>query len=85
MKNEKKNPSGFLWGLSVGLLVMVIAEIAILVTVPEIRFAINKQNIVKSVRLDYEKRQKELEDSYTKREKTPEERLIEVVTEELKK
>jgi hypothetical protein len=89
MKDEKKmNPSGFsgfLWGLIVGLLIMVIAEITILATAPEIRFAINKHNIVKSVRIDYEKRQKELEESYVKRDKTPEEKLIEEITNQIKK
>lgn len=51
----------------------------------ELLFTMKKPNIVRSIRLDYEKRQTMLEESFLKREKTAEEKLIETITEELKK
>ena len=50
----------------------------------EVKFALQKPNIIKMVREDYEKKQKELEQSYTRKEQTVEQRLIEQLTKELK-
>ena len=51
----------------------------------EVKFALKKPNIVKMVREDYEKKQKELEQSYTRKDKTSEQKLIEEVVKKLQK
>lgn len=51
----------------------------------EVKFALKKPSIVKMVREDYEKKQKELEQSYTRKGETPEQKLIEQVVKKLQK
>lgn len=91
MNKEIKQPRKsytWLWFLPVGGIILgllILYSFQLFGNWQELLFTIKKPNIVKSIRLDYEGRQKKLEESFLKREKTPEEKLIETVVEELKK
>lgn len=49
----------------------------------ELQFTFTHTRIIKVIREDYEKKQAELDESFSNREKTAEERLIDQVVEEL--
>lgn len=50
-----------------------------------IGFAIEKPNIVKSIREQYNKKQQEVDNSFLKTQQTAEDRLLEAITKEIKK
>lgn len=92
MKEEEKQPQKFSKWLIFFLIVLVIfppilwvSSVLIFKNWSEIIFAIKKPAIVKSIRVNYENKQKQLEESFFKTEKTSEEKLIDAVTQELKK
>lgn len=53
-------------------------------SIEEINFAFNHPEIVKATREDYQERQNKLNESFLKKEKTSEEKLIEELTNQLK-
>ena len=71
--------------LLVGLVLFIVKTRvdAIYAVWDELQFAYEKPNVVKSVRLRYEQGEKDLDDSFLKKDKTAEEKLIDELTKQL--
>lgn len=97
MKNNKeevapKNVSvkGIFVGFSIGVLICIVAYlcflgVGIFKARNEISFAIKKPEIVKIIMDQYNKKQKDIDQTFSKTQQTAEEKFLEAVTQEIKK
>ena len=97
MKNNKEDGAvkavsvkGIFVGFSIGVLICIVTYlcflgVGIFKARQEIGFAIRKPEIVKVIMDQYDKKQKEIDQNFSKTQQTAEEKFLEAVTQEIKK